>query len=432
MKFTTAAFACLMASAAMAAPAAAQYMGGPPPSKTQQQSTENRIRSDQSTDGKTGKQADASQPKASKEALKALKALQAAVEAKDAAAFPTALAAAKAAAKTPGDHYLVGAFQYKYALATTDNSQKAAGLEEMIASGFNALPKEQLYADLGNTYSALNQNDRAIAAYKQSLALNPTDIAAIGGLAEALADVNRAAEAMPILKKGIAAQEVGGQKAPEQWYKRAVAIAYNAKLQDAVELSREWLSAYPTSANWSDAVRIYESLNQLDETRHLDALRLMSATGALKNEADYYGYADIALRKGLSGEAKAVLEKGFAAGQIQRDSDNLKELYALATTKTKGDKESLPAAPSASATGRATLSTGDAYFGYGDYSKAAEFYRAALSKSDVGADLVNLHLGMSLASSGDKAGAKAAFDAVGAGPYQQLAKYWLLYVATRP
>ena len=110
----------------------------------------------------------------------------------------------------------------------------------------------------------------------------------------------------------------------------------------------------------------------------------------------------------------------------------MKQLYDIATTKTKGDEESLPDTPSASATGRATLSTGDAYFGYGEYAKAAEFYRAALGKSDVGADLVNLHLGMTLASSGDKAGAKAALDSIGAGPYQQLAKYWLLYLDTRP
>jgi tetratricopeptide (TPR) repeat protein len=433
MKFTTAALSALLVSAAIAAPATAQSRGSFGKSTRDNATAQNtKMNNVDVQEEERKKAADATQPKASREALKALQALQAAVEAKDAAAFPTALASAKAAAKTPGDRYLVGAFQYKYALATTDNSQKAAGLEAMIASGFNALPKEQLYADLGNTYSALNQTDKAIAAYKQSLALNPADIAAIGGLAEALADVNRAAEAMPILKKGIAAQEAGGQKAPEQWYKRAVAIAYNAKLQDAVELSREWVTAYPTSANWSDAVRVYESLAQLDETRHLDALRLLSATGALKSEADYYGYADIALRKGLSGEAKAVLEKGFAAGQIQRDSGNVKQLYDIATTKTKGDEESLPDTPSASATGRATLSTGDAYFGYGEYAKAAEFYRAAVGKSDVGADLVNLHLGMTLASSGDKAGAKAALDSIGPGPYQQLAKYWLLYLDTRP
>jgi TolA-binding protein len=66
MKFTTAAFACLMASAAMASPAAAQYMGGPPPSKTQQQSTENRVRSDQWTPGRDGKQGDSSEPRPSK------------------------------------------------------------------------------------------------------------------------------------------------------------------------------------------------------------------------------------------------------------------------------------------------------------------------------------------------------------------------------
>ena len=42
-------------------------------------------------------------------------------------------------------------------------------------------------------------------------------------------------------------------------------------------------------------------------------------------------------------------------------------------------------------------------------------------------DLANLHLGMALARSGDKAGATAALNAV-TGPRADIAKYWLLYV----
>ena len=76
------------------------------------------------------------------------------------------------------------------------------------------------------------------------------------------------------------------------------------------------------------------------------------------------------------------------------------------------------------------MNTGDAYFGYGDYAKAAEFYRAALAGQGADANLVNLHLGMALARQGDKAGATAALNAVG-GPQVELAKYWLLYLSTK-
>jgi len=72
----------------------------------------------------------------------------------------------------------------------------------------------------------------------------------------------------------------------------------------------------------------------------------------------------------------------------------------------------------------------DAYYGYGDYAKAAELYRAALGKSGVDKDLANLRLGMALARSGDKAGASSSLNAVG-GNQADVARLWKVYIATR-
>ena len=72
----------------------------------------------------------------------------------------------------------------------------------------------------------------------------------------------------------------------------------------------------------------------------------------------------------------------------------------------------------------------DGFYGLGDYTRAAELYRAALSKSGVDTNQVNLRLGMALARGGDKAGAATALGAV-TGPLAELAKFWLLY-ANRP
>lgn len=102
-------------------------------------------------------------------------------------------------------------------------------------------------------------------------------------------------------------------------------------------------------------------------------------------------------------------------------------LYRLASERTKGDLASLPDAPRPDATARQTLTIGDAYFGYGEYAKAVEFYRAALAKPGADADIINLHIGMALARQGDKAAAAAALNAVGASQ-AELAKYWLIYV----
>ena len=369
-------------------------------------------------------------PKVSKEAGKAIQELQKAVNDKNTAAIPAAVAAAQAAAKTGDDRYVIGLLQLKAAAAANDKAGVAAAIEAMLASG--SVTEEEkfgLYLTLAQQYDAMKQDARAMQAYQQALQVNPNSVDATAGLAESLAAQGQAAKALELLQKGIALQSAGGARAPEAWYKRAVAVAYKAKLPATDDLSRKWIAAYPTTDAWQNALAIYQQLHQLEESKQLDLLRLKSATGVLA-AADYFNYGDIAVRKGFSGEAKAVLEKGFAANVVSRSNASFSELYKLASAKTQGDRESLPAAPVATANARQTLNVGDAWFGYGDYAKAAEFYRAALAKPDADKDLINLHLGMALARQGDRAGAVAALNAAG-GAQAELAQYWLLYANTK-
>ena len=369
-------------------------------------------------------------PKVSREAGKALQELQKAVNEKNTAAIPAALAAAQAAAKTGDDRYVIGLLQLKAAAAANDKAGVAAAIEAMLASGsVTEEEKYGLYLNLAQMSDATKQDARAMQAYQQALQANPNSVDATAGMAESLAAQGQAAKALELLQKGIALQSAGGAKAPEPWYKRAVAVAFKAKLPAAMDLSRKWVAAYPTTDAWQNALAIYQNLGQLEESKQLDLLRLKGAVGAL-TEGDYFNYGDIAVRKGFSGEAKAVLEKGFAANTISRSNSSFNELYKLAAAKTQGDRESLPAAPAATASARQTLNVGDVWFGYGDYAKAAEFYRAALGKPDADKDLINLHLGMALARQGDQAGATAALNAAG-GAQAQLAQYWLLYTNTK-
>jgi len=369
-------------------------------------------------------------PKVSREAGKAIQELQKAVNENNTAAIPTALAAAQAAAKTADDRYVIGILQLKAAATAKDNAGIAAALEAMLASGSVAEDeKYSVYINLAQAYAGIKANDRATQAYQQALQLNPSSVEATAGMAEAMVAQGQAAQALTLLQKGIALQSAGGARPSETWYKRALQVAYKGKLPQAVQISRDWVQAYPTSSNWRDALAIYQNIVQLDETRTLDLLRLKRVTGAL-TASDYFNYGDIAVRKGLSGEAKAILDEGFAGNVVKRSDPSFGQLYTVASQKTKGDRESLPAAPVASANARQTVIIGDAYYGYGDYAKAVEFYRAALAKSDADKDLINLHLGMALARQGDKAGATAALNAV-SGANSELAKYWLLHLSTK-
>ena len=421
MKSTIIAASLLLAgSAFIAVPAAAQSNYGAAPSTPQQSANQ----SDQ--DQKSASQA---KVKVSRGAVNALKALESAVKAKNAADVAAKVQEANAVAKTADDKYMVGVLQYQYGVAAKDDSMRAAGIEAMIASGFKGVPLAELYGDLGSTYTRLKQDQRAADAYQHALQLDPNNVDAVAANAEAKVAAGQVAEGIALLQKGIALQSAGGAKAPESWYKRALAIAYKAKLPQAVQLSRDWIQAYPTTTGWHDALAIYQNMTALDDAHALDLLRLKRAANVL-SASDYFKYGDIAVQKGFPGETKAVLEQGFAAKTIDKSNTSFSQLYALASQRSQGDRAGLPAAPAADQNAHRLIVLGDAYYGYGDYAKAAEFYRAAAAKGDAEASTANLHLGMALAGLGDKAGAIAALNKVG-GDNAELAKYWLLYVNTK-
>lgn len=415
-----------LASAAFvgAAPAAAQYgMPAAPPPQQQQPRTQSPP-ANESAKNKLN---------ISKAAMKPLTELQAAVNANDVANIPAKLAAAQAVAKSTEEKRLVAQLQLQAAVTANDESAQAAAIEALIASGGIEQAKlPTFYLAWGKLQHKQKQYAQAASSFERAMALDPASTDAIILLAEARYSQGQVNPAIALLQQAVRAKTAAGQKADESWYKRAIALAFNANLPSSIDLSRQWVAAYPTSANWRDALRVYRKIGGPDSAATLDALRLARATAALEGDADYYMFAENA-EKSSPGEARAVLEEAIAAKRIDPTKPLFKDLVAaLKATKALAQSE-LPqlatearAAPAA----RLAMRVGDAYYGYGDYAKAAELYRAALTKSGADANLVNLHLGMALARGGDKAGASAALKAVG-GPQAELAKFWLVYLATR-
>lgn len=363
---------------------------------------------------------------------KSYQELVAAVDANDTANFPARVAAAHAAAQTKEEHYLASQAQLKAAVATSNYAEMATSIEGLINSGM--LSQEQLasfYLSLGKARYNTKEYPKAIAAYEKAQQLNPTNQEIIPLLAQARGAGGNPAEAVAALRQAISQQSANGAKAPEDLYKRAISLAYKNKLGVTPELSRQWVAAYSTSSNWSDAIRMYRNLTNTDETATLDLFRLTRAAKAMKDDGDYDRYAYLALTKGYPGEAKIVLEEGAAAGLVDLNKSPFKEEMAQAKAKSAGEQAGLAAAATrglAAPTAKVALSTGDLLYGYGEYAKAADLYRAALKKTGADANLINLHLGMALARSGDKAGATAALNAV-TGPRAEIAKYWLTFVA---
>ncbi len=372
-----------------------------------------------------------------KEERVAMAPVQAAITAKDWATAQTALAAATPAATSPGGRYAIGRFQLEIGLGTNNTAMQAQGLENLVASGqVAAVDLPTIYRNQGVLANNANNKAKAEAAFAKVVELSPNDPEALITLAQVKTELKKPAESVQLISRAIELKRAAGQKADESWYKYALKLAYDGRSNPALreasqKLSRDLLAAYPSQENWRDGLLIFRDTNSLDPAAGLDLLRLMRASGSLAGERDWYDLAD-GLYKGANyAEAKAVLDEGVAKKMIDPKKAAFSELIRLASARMSGDRASLPGEESkamAASTGIGALKIGDAYYGYGDHSKAVALYRAALTKGGVDSNLVNTRLGMALLGSGDRAGAETVFRSL-TGPRQNLGAFWLAWLA---
>jgi hypothetical protein len=366
----------------------------------------------------------------SAEAKKPLQELEAAVKAKDPAAYATKLAAAQAVLKTNDDKYALAQLMLQHALDTNDIPGQIAALQAAVGSGaLDAADTAKANRSIGILAANTNNWPLAESALTAATASNADDLDSIVNLARAKIEVNKPAEALTLLRRGIAMSTAAGKPAPEAWYQNALKLAYNTRNDAAVaEINGQLLTLFPTPANFKNALAIYRASGKLPSNAEIDLLRLTMASGtAGKNE--YIYLASLADQAGLPGEAKGAIDAGRRAG-VLGTADGA-QIYSANAPKITADRASLASDEAKARSGgssRLAINTGNAYYGYGEYAKAADLFRVALSKGDVDAPLANLRLGEALAMAGDRAGAAAAFKAV-TGPRADLAALWTTWLA---
>ncbi len=361
-------------------------------------------------------------------------ALGAAQKAQAAGDNAGALAKIKEAEAVPSptvdDVYMTNAIKINVAIATKDNVLLEEALNKALATGKVATADQPKF--LANIATlAYNRKDYAATAnaYEQLLKISPSDAETTVNLAEIYVTQKQPAKAVDTLLQAITTAKAAGKPVPENWYRRALGIAYEAKLPQTQAASYALVSAYPNGTNWRDVLVISRDTMKLDDQGNLDFMRLQDAAGGLNGERDYFEYADTAASKGLPNEAKTVLDEGLANKNLSLSKPYIAELMKSVNAKIPADKAALPSLEKESKTNPKTaLLTADAFYGYADYAKAATLYRIAAASPTVNGDIANLRLGASLARAGDKDGAAAALNAVKAGNRATLAKYWLIWI----
>ena len=401
--------------AAGAAPAFAQYGSN---SSSQQATPKADTQQQPQPSQNTG-------PQPSNKARKAIVDLQTAVNANDTANIPAKLAAANAVASTKEDRYWIARLQLKAAVAANNVAGEAAAVDTLASTGL--VPANEMatfYGAIGAEYLKVKQYDQAVASFQKQRQLAPGNVDPLINIAEARASQGHAAEAVAMLQQVIQASTAAGKKPEEAVYRRAVALAYEGKLPNTMDVVSQWVTAYPSSTSWHDAISIYRNLHPGDSPLLVDVFRLANATNSLQEGLDYEIYAGQTAEAANFGEAKAVADAGIAAGKVKASDPVIASVLAASKGKIPTEAD-LAAAEKGAAIPSAYLRVGDRYYGAGNYAKAAELYRRALAKG-ADANTSNLRLGEALARSGDKAGATAALKAV-TGVQADVAKLWLLY-----
>jgi tetratricopeptide (TPR) repeat protein len=407
--------AAAIALAAAAAPAAAQYGPQSKPPETAAPAAEQSATAAQKP------------VKVSNKAAKAIVALQTAVNKGDYSNLAALVAAAQAVASTPDDKYAIAELQLKAAVAQKNDAAMAAAVDAVANSGFvDTASISKLYASLGTTFYNNKQFDQAAGAFQKAVGVDPRNAQGYTLLGEAKFAQGQKAEAASDFQRAVQIETAAGQKPDEALLKRAVSVAYEAKSPLAVELARDWAAAYPSADSWRNSIAIYRNIAHPDVEGTLDLLRLMQATGSL-NAGDYALFAEAAADQSNFNEAQSVLDAGIAAHVVDPSSAQFRDIVSGLKGKPKATVADLEAAAKMSPSSTNLLRIGDRYYGMGNYAKAADIYRQVLTKPDADKDVANLHLGMALARAGDKAGATAALNAVGAGR-AEIAKFWLTYV----
>jgi tetratricopeptide (TPR) repeat protein len=374
----------------------------------------------------TAKKAESKAAALSPDVQNNLAAAQTAMDKKDWATAQAKVSAAEAVAKTDGDRFNIGVIKFNIGRNTNNEQLQGQGADMAIAS--NAASDEQLKQLLNvQGVIAYNAKDypKAATAFARLYQLDPNTEGNLDNLIQAQILSGQAAAAQNTVNQAIASKKAAGQPVPEAWLKRSLGMAVNSKGAVPVAALTELVASYPTVDNWRDALIIYRDANKADPVILLDLMRLARAVHAMKGESDYYYYASTALNRGLPGEAKAVIDEGIQTHAVDATRPVIRDIQTTASSKIAADRASLPKFEATK-----PASTADAYLGYGDYAKAAALYRTALQKGGGDTTAINLNLGIALALSGDKAGAKQALDLV-TGPRATVAKFWTIYLGQR-
>jgi tetratricopeptide (TPR) repeat protein len=360
---------------------------------------------------------------------KHLKTAQDAIQKKK---WDAALAAIRQAesidSKTAFETYKINELKWYVYLQQGRNADAARLLEQQIASGqMPAGEKVQRTKTLAQLHFRAGAYGKAIQAANQYLKSAPGD-----GEMQLL--VANAYYQQKDYKNAIAAAErlMKGSGRPSEDLLQLV-LRSNYELKDQAGTAKaleQLLKYYPSPETWDRLLDGY--LSQTKHDHELLALyRLSEDVGTLTKARQYTDMSQALVVGGYAIEGQRIIEQGLAANLFQGEEHGRAQ-RTLDAAKRRADVErqslgKAPATLAAAKSGDDMVKVGQLYFSAGDYPRAADAFRKAVTKGGLAdADDANMMLGIALVRQGKNAEAGKAFDGIKDPQYAEVGRLWKL------
>ena len=337
--------------------------------------------------------------------------------------------------RTAYENFLLEQMRASAASQAGDNEQAIKSFTFLINSGRLSEADVGRYAAglAGLHYRARDYGNAANWA-QRALRANPGDGTMRSLLIQSYFQAGDMAAASREALADVQAAEKAGRTPPEDQLQLLANIASRNSADRGAYINalERLVTHYPKREYWADLLRRIESKPGWSNRLTLDLYRLRAATKTLGGANDYSEYAQLALQEQQAGEARQILEEGFAAGILGKGEEGERQQRLLALTKQRAsDAPKALAAAEAEAKndkdGNSLVRIGFAYSGLGQHDKGIALMQQGIAKGGLKRkDDATLHLGIALHRAGQKQRAAQIFRSVGGKDgTADLARLWL-------
>ena len=340
--------------------------------------------------------------------------------------------------KTPNEIYLIESMRGSAASGTGDNDTIIKSFEAVIASGKApaATQIKIIEALVGAHYRAKDYaaTNKWATRYLRDGGSNPQiRTLLIQSNFQAGDFANAAKESLA----DIHADEKAG-RTPSEEKLQLLANSYLRQKNTAGYIStiEKLLNYYPKKSLWADVISRLQRKPGFSDRLAIDVYRMQLATGNLITKDDYMLMPQLALQAGFPGEAKKVVDEGYANGALGKgaDVDRQKRLRDLVEKRVAENQKAISggaedAAANAAKDGNALVNLGYNLFTSGQAAKGITMMEAGIKKGDLKRpDDAKLLLGTALIQSGQKAkGVQVLKTVQGTDGTQDLANLWAIF-----